>query len=74
MLKALERRRARGIPDHANELTDEERRQEAWRILFCVIFDIIGVSELKYSWMQLVSSINVVFFKTDEIYDHQGKV
>jgi hypothetical protein len=33
----------RGIPSYGHELTEEEKRQEIWRILFNVIFDFIGV-------------------------------
>ena len=41
--QAAENRMRRGIPSYGHELTEEEKRQEIWRILFNVIFDFIGV-------------------------------
>eukprot|EP00347_Sterkiella_histriomuscorum_P022048 403331868 len=40
---AAENRQRRGIPEGASEMTVEEKRQEIWRLFFCIIFDIIGI-------------------------------
>jgi|LauGreDrversion4_2_1035121.scaffolds.fasta_scaffold403610_1 hypothetical protein len=56
MQQAAEARARRGIPTFGHEITEEEKRQEVWRIAFCMMFDGIG----------LATSLNILLFNEEE--------
>ncbi|CDW83467.1 pinus taeda anonymous locus 2_4925_01 genomic sequence [Stylonychia lemnae] len=53
--QAAQNRARRGIPADAHEITSQEQSQEIWRLVFCILFDLIGV----------FISVNIEFFNDE---------
>ena len=51
---------------HAHEITNDEKKQEIWRIFFYVAFDLIGVSRNSTLHIKIIGSTYVVFFINEE--------